>query len=102
MKNLTRALFLTLIFSAILISCKSKKAEIDTSNPFFAEYGTPFEVPPFEKIHASHYLPAFEKGMSDGRDELRKILETKDEPTFENTIVPFSEMGTLLNRVAYV
>ncbi len=102
MKNLTRILILSLISSAILFSCKSKNAVIDTSNPFFAEYSTPFEVPPFDKIHTSHYLPAFEKGMADGREELQKILENKDEPTFENTVVPFSEMGTLLNKVAYV
>ena len=102
MKNLARILLLAMFSSTILISCKTKKAEIDMSNPFFTEYNTPFEVPPFEKIKAVHYLPAFEKGMADGREELHAILESKDAPTFENTVIPFSEMGTLLNRVAYV
>ncbi|HEX2969567.1 MAG TPA: M3 family metallopeptidase [Bacteroidales bacterium] len=102
MKNLPRILILMIFSSVILFSCKTNKSEIDMSNPFFTEYNTPFGVPPFDKIQVKHYMPAFEKGMADGREELKKILASKDEPTFENTVVPFSEMGRLLNKVAYV
>jgi peptidyl-dipeptidase Dcp len=72
------------------------------NNPFFTEYNTPFGVPPFDKIQNKHYMPAFEKGMEEGREELLKIVGNKEEPTFENTIVPYSDMGELLNRVGYV
>ena len=27
-------------------------------NPFFKPYGTPFNVPPFDRIKEEHYLPA--------------------------------------------
>lgn len=101
MKNLTRILLITMISSVILLSCKTQK-QVDMSNPFFTEYNTPFGVPPFDEIQIKHYMPAFEKGMADGREELQKILSNKEEPDFENTIVPFSEMGSLLNKVAYV
>ena len=93
---------MTVFFSAIFFSCNTKKTELDISNPFFTTYNTPFDVPPFEKIQAKHYMPAFEEGMVQGREELNKILANKAEPTFENTIIPFSEMGNLLNRVALV
>ena len=33
-------------------------------NPFLTEYKTPFQVPPFDKIENSHYLPAFEAGIA--------------------------------------
>lgn len=102
MKNLTRILLVAFTGLLILAGCKTSKSDVDMSNPFFTEYNTPFEVPPFDRIHAKHYMPAFEKGMSDGRDELKKIIENKEEPTFDNTIVPFSEMGSLLNKVLYV
>ena len=71
-------------------------------NPFFSDYKTPFDVPPFEKIKAKHYMPAFEKGMADGRKELGKILKNKQEPTFENTIGPYDKMGKLLRNVSVV
>ena len=54
--------------------CKNKP-EIDNSNPFFSQFDTPFNVPPFEKIMAKHYMPAFEKGMAEGRNGLQKILQ---------------------------
>ena len=40
-----------------------------TENPFFITYQTPFEVPPFDKIDTTHYMPAFIEGMKqeDGR-----------------------------------
>lgn len=94
---------LAMFSTVILFSCKTEtKTDVDMNNPFFTAYNTPFDVPPFDKIMAKHYMPAFEKGMDEGRAELNKILSGKEEPTFENTIVPFSEMGGLLNRVAYV
>ncbi len=59
-----------------MISCKSSQGTAsDEANPFFAPYNTPFGVPPFGKILAKHYMPAFEKGMAEGRDDLRKILK---------------------------
>jgi peptidyl-dipeptidase Dcp len=81
--------------------CKNKP-EADNSNPFFSQFDTPFNVPPFEKIKAKHYVPAFEKGMAEGRKDLEKILNSKEEPTFQNTIDPLDSMGSLLTRVSSV
>lgn len=86
---------------AILTSC-SNEPKIDTSNPFFTEYNTPFGVPPFDKVHAAHYMPAFEKGMAEKRKELDQLLSVKDAPTFANTIEALDRSGALLDRVSQV
>ena len=39
-------------------SCMKKE-----TNPFLEEYTTEYQIPPFDKIKAEHYIPAFEKGI---------------------------------------
>lgn len=72
------------------------------SNPFYSEYNTPFNVPPFEKIMAKHYMPAFEKGMADGRKEIEALAGNREKPTFENTIAALDKSGDLITRVSLV
>ncbi len=85
----------------LLTSCKNKP-ETDKSNPFFSEYNTPFNVPPFDKIKAKHYIPAFEKGMADARKEVENLINNREEPTFENTIAAMDRGGHLLTGVSQV
>ena len=89
------------LLSLFLEGCKNQPV-VDNDNPFFTQYNTPFDVPPFEKIKARHYLPAFEKGMADGRKEIGKIVKNKDKPTFKNTIESYDSTGELLTRVSSV
>jgi peptidyl-dipeptidase Dcp len=85
----------------VLLSCKNETA-VDKTNPFFSEFNTPFNIPPFEKIMARHYMPAFEKGMADGRKEIEKIIKNREEPTFKNTIEALDKSGDLLTTVSLV
>lgn len=71
-------------------------------NPFFTEYTTPFQVPPFDKIDTSHYMPAFIEGMKQHNDEIASIVNNQDAPTFENTILAFDKSGELLTKVSKV
>ena len=82
-------------------SCKNEP-EVDKSNPFFSEYNTPFNVPPFGKIMVRHYMPAFEKGMADARKEIDKLVKNREEPGYENTIEALDRSGELLTRVTSV
>jgi peptidyl-dipeptidase Dcp len=84
-----------------LPSCKNETG-IDKTNPFFSEFNTPFNIPPFEKIKAKHYMPAFEKGMEDGRKEIEQIIKNKEEPNYENTIEALDKSGSLLTTVSLV
>ncbi|MCE5348106.1 MAG: M3 family metallopeptidase [Bacteroidales bacterium] len=101
MKSLFKIFFLSASFLTGITACKNE-TDVDKSNPFFSEFKTPFNVPPFEKIMAKHYMPAFSKGMAEGRSNLEKILQDKDEPTFRNTIDPLDQMNPLLTKVSYV
>jgi len=92
---------MTALPAMILPSCNTEP-EADSSNPFLREYNTAFNVPPFEKIMAKHYVPAFEKGMADARQELDKILNNKKAPTFKNTIEAYDNMGKLLRDITAV
>jgi peptidyl-dipeptidase Dcp len=84
-----------------LPSCKNEPA-VDKSNPFFNEYNTPFNIPPFEKIMAKHYMEAFEKGFTDGRKDIQAITGNSEEPSFENTIAALDKSGSLLTNVKNV
>jgi len=94
---------ITLIFAAacllMLTGCKKSTMK---ENPFFVTYQTPFEVPPFDKIDTTHYLPAFEEGIKQDNDDISGILKNSEEPSFENTILPFDRSGKLLTRVSKV
>jgi len=85
----------------IFNSCKNQP-EVDKTNPLLSEFNTPFNVPPFEKIMAKHYMPAFEKGISEARLEIRTLIKNKQEPTFVNTIEALDRSGDLLTRVSQV
>ena len=71
-------------------------------NPFFAQWGTPYEIPDFGKIKTEHYMPAFEEGMKQQMAEIDAIVNNPDAPTFENTVEAYEYSGELLNNVASV
>ncbi|MBE3085959.1 MAG: peptidase M3, partial [Bacteroidetes bacterium] len=101
MKTLYKMLLISGMVNLAITSCKNQP-EVDKSNPFFAAYNTPFDVPPFEKIMAKHYMSAFEKGMSEGKAEIEALLKSKSKPTFKNTILVFDNTGDLLSKVSKV
>lgn len=101
MKRVCSNLLISTLVLVSLIGCKQQVVVVDKTNPFFTAYNTPFDVPPFEKIMAKHYMPAFKKGMAEGKKDLKKILDNTSEATFQNTIDPLDKMGELLTKVSY-
>lgn len=82
------------------VSCKTKQTEQkEMVNPFFTEFETPFQVPPFDKIKPEHYLPAIQEGIKQQEAEIAAIVNNQEEPTFENTILAFDQSGSLLSKV---
>ncbi|HQG76360.1 MAG TPA: M3 family metallopeptidase [Bacteroidales bacterium] len=94
-------LFAVGLFAVMLTACRNQTKE-DMANPFFSDYDTPYNVPPFEKIMARHYMPAFEKGMEEGRMDIRRLINNREEPNFENTIGALDQAGELLTKVSAV
>ncbi len=71
-------------------------------NPFFTPSKLPFQAPPFDKIKDSDYKPAIEEGMKQQLEEIKKIADNPEPPTFENTLVALEKSGQLLTRVSLV
>jgi len=70
----------------------SKAQEKNMNNPFFKVWNTPFNTPPFSQIKIEDFLPAFEEGMKQHKDEIQKIIDSKETPTFQNTIVELNNL----------
>lgn len=72
------------------------------TNPFFSEYTTPFQVPPFDKVATEHFMPAFEEGMKQQKNVIAEICSATSDPTFENTVEALETSGELLTKVCAV
>ena len=95
---------LSLIAIALILNAcnTAKEVKKDMNNPFFKEYTTPFQVPPFNEIKLEHYMPAVDAGIADQIAEIKAITDNKEEATFNNTILAFDLSGDLLNNVGNV
>ncbi|WP_425443517.1 M3 family metallopeptidase [Spirosoma oryzae] len=71
-------------------------------NPFLQPYTTPHQTAPFDKITNDDYMPALKEGIKQARKEVTAITSTKEEPTFDNTIVALERTGDLLGKVTSV
>lgn len=93
---------LLIVFAAGIIFTaglqKNEKAVME-ENPFFKKYSTPFETPPFDQIKEEHFMPALKAGIEEQKKEIQAIVNNKEKPTFENTIMALDLSGSLLNRV---
>ena len=83
-----------------LVSCKSDKHAGE--NPFFAEWNTPYGVPPFDRIAPEHFLPALERGMSLHDAEIDAITSDNDVPTFDNVILAYDRSGRMLAQTELI
>ncbi|MFF7704773.1 M3 family metallopeptidase [Streptomyces lydicus] len=72
------------------------------ANPFFEPSDLPYALPPFARIRHEHYLPAFERGMAEQREEIAAIGSRTEPPTFENTVEALERSGAVLGRVSRV
>ncbi|MGZ5005228.1 MAG: dipeptidyl carboxypeptidase II, partial [Chthoniobacterales bacterium] len=69
-----------------------------TTNPLLKESTLPYQFPPFDKIKDADFQPAIEQGMAEQLQEIGKIANQKEKPTFDNTIVAMEKSGRLLQR----
>ena len=72
------------------------------SNPFFAEWDTPFGIPDFTKIQEKHYIPAIKAGIEQQQSEIEAIISNTEAPTFANVVEAYERSGALLDRVVNV
>ena len=104
---MNRKLFImSLVVATAVLGCACKKKTAENpdlaNNPFMKEWNTPYGVPPFEEIKTSDYLPAIQEGIRQQAENIQAICDSKEEPTFANTIIPYEYSGELLTKVASV
>jgi len=90
---------LMVIASLIFASCSREEK---SDNPLLNEFDTPFGVPPFDLIKASHYKPAYLKAFEEQKTEIQAIINNPKEPDFNNTIKMLAYSGELLSKVSRV
>ena len=72
-------------------------------NPFLQRrYGTPYEIPPFEKFTMDNYREGMIKGMEEQKAEIQAIIDNKEEPNFENVIAALDQCGETLSKTRSV
>ena len=79
----------------------------ERKNPFMEPYGTPHDTVPFDKIRFEDFEPAFMEGIRRDDEQIAKIVNNPEEPTFDNTIAVTDDSKgehyyDLLDRVSTV
>jgi len=74
-----------------------KPAPLAMLAPWTGPYGG---VPPWDKVVAKDFLPAFEVGMAEARKNIQAIVANPEAPTFENTLLPMERASRTLDRVS--
>ena len=62
-------------------------------NPLLENFDNEYGMPPFELIKEEHYIPAFNTAIKEHVEEIKSILDNKEEPDFENTINTLEKSG---------
>ncbi len=102
-KYVLLTVLLGIISLFILSSCENQKSGKVKNNPLLAEYyDTPYGVPPFDQIKIDDYLPAFKEAIKMHDKEIKKIINNREEPTFQNTIVALDQSGKVLENVSNI
>lgn len=105
MKDRLKKTFLVAGFACVALVATAataqqvKKGKSMYSNPLMQKSALPFGAPDFSKIKDAHYLPAIKAGIAEQRAEIKAIVENKQKPTFQNTILAYEKSGRLLDRV---
>ncbi|KAB1159862.1 M3 family metallopeptidase [Tenacibaculum aiptasiae] len=96
-----------------MVSCNTKETKKETkentdmsvtttNNPLLIKSTLDYGAPDFTKIKDEHFMPAILEGMKVQNEEIAKIVENKEAPTFENTILALEESSKTLDNVTAV
>jgi peptidyl-dipeptidase Dcp len=69
------------------------------TNPLLADWDTPFQIAPFDKITDEDFAPALDTALASHAAEIATIASASDAPTFANTIEALEGVGKDLDKV---
>ena len=106
MKFITN-IFLTstiLLFAASSQSqtISSKKTTIKMTNPLLQKSTLQYQAPPFNLIKDENFKPAFVYSLKVHDQEIEKITNNIEKPTFKNTVLALEISGEDLNRASLI
>ncbi len=88
----------TVLIMSTLLSCDTKRLA-EGQNPLLEVWSTPFEIAPFDRIEAHHYLEAFDVAFDEQRADIERIIACEDEANFENVIFALDQSGIRLGEL---
>ncbi len=80
------------------LSCDSK----NDGNALLRDSKEPFGAPEFHLYSVADFREGFDKGIAEKKADIKKIIESSDAPTFENTIEALEKSGKLFDKVANI
>ena len=92
-------------FAAVALICSAASPSImadNHQNPFLTPYKTQFQIPPFEDIRISDFIPAIKAGIEEQKQNIFAITANRAVPDFDNTILPLENLSPILDRVSGV
>ena len=68
-------------------------------NPLLQDWTASGGVPPFSRVMAAHFLPAYAQALAEHEAEIAAICAQPEAPTFANTIAALELSGRTLDRI---
>lgn len=81
---------------------KSEEQMNNTENPLLSESTLPYGAPDFSKIKDEHFMPAMLEGIEQQKKAVEAIANSKEEPTFDNTVLALEKSSELLSRSSQI
>jgi peptidyl-dipeptidase Dcp len=81
---------------------KTKTQTVSLTNPFFEDWTTPDQVPPFGRIAPEHFREAYARAVAEHEAEIAAIAAGAAPPSFANTIAAMELSGRALDRIGNV
>ncbi|MCH5235147.1 MAG: M3 family metallopeptidase [Muribaculaceae bacterium] len=95
-------IFKLVLATACCLTFTQKIMAEEHQNPFLTPYTTKYQIPPFDQIKVSDFIPAIKAGIEQQKQNIFAITATRSVPDFDNTIMPLENLSPILDRVAQV
>src|SRR5215472_8459594 len=83
----------------LLDNSPAAPAVAPSDNPLLEDWTAAGGVPPFSRIRAEHFLPAYAQALAEHAAEIATIAAAVESPTFANTIAALELSGRKLERI---
>lgn len=105
MKHLSIKLF-SLMSLSLLAACKNGQepaaAGNTSNNPLLQKSDLQYQAPRFDLIKDEHFKPAFDYALKKHDEEIEKIANNNEAPSFQNTVLAIETSGEDLTRATMI